>query len=83
MPGTFIHMSQAKEIIDALKQGENYPFMNHPRWEDDFMIGCIIPDAPGRAQKAPSHYWDIEKNKDHVVIWPEPDRFIKSEAKRS
>lgn len=77
MPGTFIHMSQAKEIIYTLKKGENYPFMNHPRWEDYFIVGCIIPDAPGRALKAPSHYWDLEANKDHVVIWPEPDRFIR------
>lgn len=57
MPGYVIHLAEAKQILDVIKEQTKVS----DDWEQRFLTGTLLPDTRLKGEKRISHFWNPEE----------------------
>lgn len=54
MPGYVIHLAEARQILDIIKEQTEVSY----DWEQRFLTGTLLPDTRLKGEKRISHFWN-------------------------
>ena len=72
MPGYILHLAEAKLICSELKK-HGHSLLE--QWENEFYLGCLLPDTKQKKAKVTSHFWNPD-TLDRQAIPPDLHLFL-------
>lgn len=67
MPGYILHLTEGEIILGELKEN-GADFSENPYWMNAFRCGCLLPDAAPKEEKGKSHFWNLQKTEEKIVL---------------
>lgn len=77
MPGYVIHLAEAKQILDIMREQTKVSW----DWEQRFLTGTLLPDTRLKGEKRISHFWNPNEL-DMLALAPDLSLFLSRYGER-